>query len=178
VPARPLLTARVQKVGAKLCVARVLTPWGKGCTDTPDARYKLLVEVDLLAHVHPAFHPRPTYYNVQASKMLVLSQRIFLMVRNSLLIGLSSMLDSLLSYIFCISLIQEANETTCDFQFTTMDQVSHILDSALTIEEYEHNTLSPFEAAQNIWRRGTDMCLKNGMNTQLCDSLCVNFSMG
>jgi len=26
-------------------MVRVLTPWGKGCTGSPDARYKLLVEV-------------------------------------------------------------------------------------------------------------------------------------
>src|SRR5581483_8223941 len=45
-------------------------PMGKRSHENPDARYKLLVEVDLLAHAHPAFHPRLMYYNVYANKLL------------------------------------------------------------------------------------------------------------
>jgi len=63
VPARPPPTAHMQRAYARLQVAHVQTPWGKGRTPS-DMRYKPLVEVDLLARAHPAFHPRPTYYNV------------------------------------------------------------------------------------------------------------------
>ena len=63
-PARPPPTTRVHNSNAKLQEVRVLTPWGKGCTNYSDACYKLLVEVDMLAHIHPAFHPRLMYYNV------------------------------------------------------------------------------------------------------------------
>ncbi|HEX6110554.1 MAG TPA: hypothetical protein VFZ02_14165 [Ktedonobacteraceae bacterium] len=40
------------------------TPWGKGCTNNQMYATSLLVEVDMLAYEHPAFHPRPMYYNV------------------------------------------------------------------------------------------------------------------
>jgi hypothetical protein len=63
VPARPPLTTHIPEVYAKLWPVRVQTPWGKGCTYSNE-RYKPLVEVDLLAHGHPAFRPRPTHYNV------------------------------------------------------------------------------------------------------------------
>jgi hypothetical protein len=43
---------------------------GKRSHETSDARCKPLVEVDLLAHTHPAFHPRPMYYNVSLRKLL------------------------------------------------------------------------------------------------------------
>jgi hypothetical protein len=43
---------------------------GKRPHENSDARYKPLVEVDLLAHAHPAFHPRLMYYNVYANKLL------------------------------------------------------------------------------------------------------------
>jgi len=43
---------------------------GKRSHETSDARCKPLVEVDLLAHTHPAFHPRLMYYNVSLRKLL------------------------------------------------------------------------------------------------------------
>ena len=56
------------KSNAKLQEVRVQTPWGKGCTLNQMHATSLLVEVDLLAHEHPAFHPRPMYYNVQQAQ--------------------------------------------------------------------------------------------------------------
>ena len=62
-PARPPLTTRMQKQRETLEGARA-NPMGKRLHDNPDERYKPLVEVDLLAHEHPAFRSRSMYYNV------------------------------------------------------------------------------------------------------------------
>ena len=62
-PARPPPTARMRKQRETLEGARA-DPMGKRLHEKLDERYKPLVEVDLLAHGHPAFHPRPMYYNV------------------------------------------------------------------------------------------------------------------
>lgn len=43
---------------------------GKRSHENSDVRYKPLVEVDLLAFTHPAFHPRLMYYNVSLRKLL------------------------------------------------------------------------------------------------------------
>jgi hypothetical protein len=64
VPARSLPTTRIQKSNAKLQEVRVLTPWGKGCTNISDVRYKLLVEVVCLLTYIPPSIPRLMYYNV------------------------------------------------------------------------------------------------------------------
>src|SRR5947207_13346910 len=50
---------------------------GKRLHVNPDERYKLLVEVDLLAHGHPAFRPRPMYYNVLLGKLISHLRAIF-----------------------------------------------------------------------------------------------------
>jgi len=39
-------------------------PHGEKVARMSDERYKLLVEVDMLAREHPAFHSEPIYYNV------------------------------------------------------------------------------------------------------------------
>lgn len=64
VPARPPLTARMQKMQRETPGGARANPMGKRPHGIPDTRYKPLVEVDLLAHVYPALHPRLTYYNV------------------------------------------------------------------------------------------------------------------
>jgi hypothetical protein len=56
VPARPPPTARMQKHRETLDGART-NPMGKRLYEKSNGRYKPLVEVDLLAHVHPAFRP-------------------------------------------------------------------------------------------------------------------------
>jgi len=43
-------------------------PMGKRLRDNQMHATSLLVEVDLLAREHPAFHPRPMYYNVQQAE--------------------------------------------------------------------------------------------------------------
>jgi hypothetical protein len=63
VPARPPLTTRMPESIAKLQEGRV-QPHGEKAARNMDARYKPLVEVDMLAHGHPAYHPRLMYYNV------------------------------------------------------------------------------------------------------------------
>src|SRR5947209_1008594 len=51
-------------------------PMGKRLYVNSDERCKPLVEVDLLAHEHPAFHPRLTYYNVSVIKLISLFEAI------------------------------------------------------------------------------------------------------
>ena len=62
-PARPPLTSRMLKASrdSRKCAYK---PHGEKVARKSGERYKLLVEVDLLADGHPAFHPRPMYYNV------------------------------------------------------------------------------------------------------------------
>ena len=67
---RKMLMRRLQEV-------RVQTPWGQGCTYDSGERCKPLVEVDLLAHEHPAFHPRFTYYNGSVIKLISLFEANF-----------------------------------------------------------------------------------------------------
>ncbi len=55
-PARPPPTARMQKHRETLEGART-NPMGTRLYEKSNGRYKPLVEVDLLAHVHPAFRP-------------------------------------------------------------------------------------------------------------------------
>lgn len=55
-PARPPPTARMQTHRETLEGART-NPMGKRLYEKSNGRYKPLVEVDLLAHVHPAFRP-------------------------------------------------------------------------------------------------------------------------
>jgi len=62
VPARPPLTAHMQRTCETLRSARV-NPMGKRLHVSTNERYKPLVEVDLLARGHLALHPRSTYYN-------------------------------------------------------------------------------------------------------------------
>ena len=55
-PVRPPPTTRMQKHRETLDGART-NPMGKRLYEKSNGRYKPLVEVDLLAHVHPAFRP-------------------------------------------------------------------------------------------------------------------------
>ena len=63
-PARPPLTTRMLKQQREALGGARADPMGKRSHENLDARYKLLVEVDLLAYVHPAIRPKPMYYNV------------------------------------------------------------------------------------------------------------------
>ena len=47
-----------------------MRPHGEKVARNSDACCKPLVEVDLLAHTHPAFHPRLMYYNVSLRNLL------------------------------------------------------------------------------------------------------------
>jgi hypothetical protein len=64
VPARSPPTARTPYGIRETPGGARADPMGKRSHGKVDVRYKLLVEVDLLAHAHPAIHPRPMYYNV------------------------------------------------------------------------------------------------------------------
>jgi hypothetical protein len=65
VPARPPLTARMHKQPREAPGGARVNLMGKRSHEIPsNVRYKPLVEVDLLAHVHSAFLPRLMYYNV------------------------------------------------------------------------------------------------------------------
>ncbi len=81
-PARPPPTTHMQMLMRRLQEVRVQTPWGKGCTYHSGTRCKPLVEVDLLAYEHPAFHPRLIYYNVPVINLISLFEANFTNYQN------------------------------------------------------------------------------------------------
>ena len=78
VPAHSLLTTQVHKCTVRLRIVRVLTPWGKGCTDI-----RCMLQVarrgGVLAHIHPALY----------SFLIILTNK------ESILIVFTNMLDEI-----------------------------------------------------------------------------------
>jgi hypothetical protein len=64
VPSRPPLTTRMQGLATRQRWEMHVQAHGEKVAHTLNIRDKLFVEVDLLANVYPAIHPRSMYYNV------------------------------------------------------------------------------------------------------------------